>query len=177
MGKRICSIPGCGKPHRARGWCFMHYCRWKRNGEPGEAEPRRVQGLPLEDRFWAKVDRTNTCWNWTGALTYGYGRFSLHTKVVQAHRFSYELLVGPIPEGLQLDHLCRNHSCVNPIHLEPVTGRVNVLRGNTIVAEQAARTHCPKGHAYDDANTRIDAKRCRHCRACQRERARLIRQR
>src|SRR5450755_3951408 len=75
-----------------------------------------------EERFWARVDKqTDGCWVWTGALRTGYGTLSVSGKNVPAHRFSYELLVGIIPDGLQIDHLCRNRACVNPEHLEPVT--------------------------------------------------------
>lgn len=128
----------------------------------------------VERRFWRKVDRSAGgagCWVWTACLnSYGYGQFAATGRQVQAHRFSYELLIGAIPHGLDIDHLCRNRACVNPAHLEPVTRRVNLLRGETIVAECAAKTECPVGHVYDDANTRIDRRGARRCRACHRER-------
>ena len=95
----------------------------------------RKQG-PITPRFWAKVEKTsdiNACWNWLGAKTKGYGNFSYGGrggKTVRAHRFSYILINGPIPDGLALDHLCRNTLCVNPAHLEAVTDRVNFLRSH-----------------------------------------------
>src|ERR1035437_6893898 len=101
-------------------------------------------------RFWAKVDKTEDCWNWTAHTDgMGYGQLAKpgqHGGLVVAHRFAYELLVGPIPEGLQLDHLCRNRACVNPDHLEPVTRRVNILRGVGFGAVNAKKTECPRGH-------------------------------
>jgi hypothetical protein len=83
----------------------------------------------LLPRFWARVHHDDGCWMWTGTLNKGYGMFSFGGKTRRAHRFAYEALVGPIPEGLALDHLCRNPACVNPAHLEPVTWRENVYRG------------------------------------------------
>ncbi|MBO0885095.1 MAG: HNH endonuclease [Mycobacterium sp.] len=86
-----------------------------------------------------------------------------------AHRIAYTWLVGPIPEGFDLDHLCRVRSCVNPAHLEPVPRRTNLLRGRTIPAANAAKTHCPHGHPYDDTNT-VRNKTGRLCLACRRAR-------
>src|SRR5690348_1907218 len=108
-----------------------------------------------EQRFWAKVDRRGPgeCWTWQATQTNGYGQFKIDGKQRYAHRVSYELTVGPIPDGLQIDHLCRNRACVNPAHMEPVTPRVNTLRGIGGAAARAARTHCPRGHAYTAENT------------------------
>lgn len=89
-----------------------------------------------------------------------------------AHRFAYELLVGPIPTGLTLDHLCRRPACVNPSHLEPVSLRDNILRGEGPVALGARVTHCPQGHPYDLFNTYIDPSGTRRCRTCHREQRR-----
>ncbi len=89
---------------------------------------------PAEQRFWAKVSKTDECWLWTGSKNDGYGKFRpvANQRPVLAHRYAYELLVGPIPRDLTLDHLCRVHSCVNPEHLEPVTRRENILRGKAV---------------------------------------------
>ncbi len=120
------------------------------------------------ERFWAKVDKTaeNGCWNWTaGKIPQGYGQFNLtHKTACKAHRFAYIALVGPIPDGLVLDHLCRNRACVNPDHLEPVTQGTNARRGDA-GAHNASKTHCPAGHPYSDANTE-HARRGRRCRTC-----------
>lgn len=109
------------------------------------------------------------CWVWIGDATpRGYGRFmNQNGKVVRAHRVFYELLRGPIPDGLSIDHLCRVTSCVNPDHLEAVTNKENVLRGIGPTARNAKKTHCPLGHEYDAANTRHD-KKSRFCRECKR---------
>lgn len=124
----------------------------------------------LEDRFWEKVDKNgeNGCWNWTAALTgSGYGNFHLGDRNSVAHRLSYLWLVGEVPDGLDLDHLCRNRKCVNPSHLEPVTRQENLLRGLTIPAEHASKTHCPNGHEFNKENTYI-TNNARHCRKCRR---------
>lgn len=107
------------------------------------------------------------CWLWSGCTgSGGYGRVSVGGKQMPAHRFIYELLIGEIPHGLQLDHLCRVRNCVNPSHLEPVTGRVNILRGEGPCAQHARKTHCPQGHPYDAANTYLHKGKYRYCRIC-----------
>lgn len=123
--------------------------------------------MTTAERFWAKVDRSGECWVWIGWRTSGgYGGFDLTEPEagghIPAHRFAYEQEVGPIPPGLELDHLCRNTACVRPDHLEAVTHRENVLRGNGITAQAARRTHCPRGHAYD-YRTKAGDRRCRTC--------------
>lgn len=124
----------------------------------------------VEDRFWSKVDRSNPdgCWPWIGYRNAGgYGRFHWG-RTQQVHRIAYELLVGPIPDGLDLDHLCRNRGCVNPAHLEPVTNRENILRGQTLPASEIMRTECPYGHPYTPENTYTNPRGQRHCRTCRR---------
>lgn len=130
--------------------------------------------MPWPERFWEKVDRTQSCWIWTGALVNGYGviRASGSRRMLKAHRVAYELMVGSIPEGLVIDHLCRNPACVNPAHLEPVTQRVNVLRGNAPAAQQVHITHCPRGHEYNIENTYWQGRK-RSCRICRRDRHRV----
>jgi len=134
---------------------------------------------PVEERFWEKVDRTGTCWLWTGSCKWnGYGQFKLTsaTAPVLAHCFAYQLLVGPIPEGLTLDHMCHNadvtcqgglgcihRRCVNPSHLEPVTNRENHQRAAT------RTTNCANGHARTLETTYRRPKGTRECRICQRE--------
>lgn len=120
----------------------------------------------LPARVGAKIDFTGPCWLWTaGKSGNGYGRirWGAQHKETPAHRVVYEILIGPIPQGMDLDHLCRTPACVNPEHLEPVTHRVNMLRGNTIVALHAAKTACPRGHTYDAV---IPSSGKRYCRTC-----------
>ena len=120
-----------------------------------------------------------SCWEWTGAKWKGYGQFGTQItpgkwRNVKAHRFAYEMFVGPIPEGLQLDHLCRNPGCVNPDHLEPVTNRENGLRGTSPAAVHAKATHCVNGHEFTPENTyRPPGKNERACRECQRINGRI----
>jgi hypothetical protein len=129
---------------------------------------------PPEERFWAKVERRpDGCWVWTSTLGGGgYGTFSIggrQGRQVKAHRFAYEIVRGEIPEGLDLDHLCRVRACVNPDHLEPVTRSENVRRGlvpQLVRERQAAKTQCPRGHPYDEANTYVTPDGRRNCRTC-----------
>jgi hypothetical protein len=105
-------------------------------------------------RFLAGVEKTETCWLWRKCISAsGYGLFSFNQKTTRAHRFSYELHIGPIPWGLQLDHLCKIKNCVNPDHLEAVTARENVLRSDGITARLARWTHCKRGHEFTSENT------------------------
>lgn len=133
---------------------------------------------PPEERFWAKVDQDgpNGCWIWTAyTMTNGYGLFGLtKSKMSLAHRFAYQDLVGPIPEGLVIDHLCRVRNCVNPAHMEVVTQIENVRRGNA-GKNHSEKTHCPQGHEYTPENTYETPSRKggRLCRRCRRERNRV----
>lgn len=105
------------------------------------------------------------CWMWDGQIAdNGYGKFYV---TMGAHRAAYTALVGAIPAGLQIDHLCRNRACVNPAHLEPVSPSENQRRAGGIIAKNMAKTACPRGHAYTTSNTRSKNKR-RHCRTCAR---------
>lgn len=143
--------------------CRRCLARWARRGNPP---------TPPIQRFTEKLERdpSSGCWLWTAGLnTEGYGRFWDGQVNVYAHRWSYEHHVGPIPDGLHIDHLCRTRHCVNPAHLEVVTLAENNRRAPHALR---ARTHCKYGHRYTPANTRRDARGVRHCRTCTREESR-----
>ncbi len=115
------------------------------------------------------VNLDSDCWLWAGAtLPHGYGQFRDGDKVWKAHRWSYTYAKGPIPNGLQLDHLCRVRNCVNPDHLEPVTAKENSMRGDT-GKNNADKTHCPHGHLYSGDNLYIRPDKARACNICKRK--------
>ena len=124
------------------------------------------------ERTMSYISKSNDCWVWLGKpASTGYGQIGFgkrsERKTRNAHRVVYELLVGDIPEGKQLDHLCRNRMCVNPAHLEPVTQRENLLRGDTIPAKNSSKTNCIRGHKLTVDNTRDYAGRGgRQCKTC-----------
>jgi hypothetical protein len=179
--RRTCSFPGCGAPHKCQGWCGKHYQRWLKYGDPAFVLVDR-DATP-EERFWRRVDKGDGtgCWLWTGYLDPdGYGMFPLeHRRPVLVHRYAFTLLMGPIPDGLTLDHVrangCISTACVKaiadehgPAHLEAVTNHENLLRGNGFVGINARKTHCKRGHPFDDANTHVNRAGSRECLACRR---------
>lgn len=174
MGDATCSIPDCEKKPYGRGWCQMHWSRWRRHGNPHAPSN---QGLDPLDRFFSKVNVDGPCWEWIGQLgAQGYGVFSFQRKDTAAHRWIYQRLVGPVPAQLELDHLCRNRSCVNPDHLEPVTHKENVLRGSGVAAMHARKTHCIRNHELSGSNLRVRLKAGKYvervCRQCFNDRRR-----
>lgn len=163
-----------------RGSHRWHVERWQR---PAIAALEPLWwGLP--PRFWAKVavgpapsyaPLLGSCWMWTGAMAgpgaekYGYLR--VDGKTIKAATLAYEAMVGPVPDGLHLDHLCRVRGCIRPTHLEPVTVQENMLRGIGPSAVNARKTHCPQGHPYDAENTGL-YRGSRYCKECNRTRVR-----
>jgi hypothetical protein len=162
--------------------------------EQGKTRPRQQYTLDARaaGRLWRRVRKDGPipahrpdlgpCWPWTGSCTAnGYGQFHVRLdsgpwSVTVAHRVAYELTIGPIPDGLVLDHLCRNRACARPDHLEPTTDAANILRGTGWSARHARKTHCPQGHAYDERNTHVDKNGMRHCRTCDADRHRARRE-
>lgn len=137
----------------------------------------RCDGNEVLKRFPEKfqervVIEPNGCWRWTGKLNpvSGYGSFYVSgDRYHPAHRYAYEFIFGPITDGLEPDHLCRNRWCACPFHMEPVTHRENVRRSTSPVAKQMAQTHCIRGHEFNKENTLIKKSRKKQCRICDRE--------
>lgn len=181
MVPNFCSAPECDQPHKVRGYCMPHYRKLRIYETPCTAWPT----TPLAERLWARVDvrSSSECWPWTGPVTKaGYGLIGRGRRaegISPVHRVAYELSVGPIAEGLQVDHTCHNDTscvggdgcehrrCCNPNHLEAVPLQVNVARGNAGIY-QTFKTHCPKGHEYTPENTFRNSGG-RGCKVCRRE--------
>lgn len=170
-----CSESECDRASHCRGWCRPHYVKFTR--------PSRAAGRPRPspaERFWAKVDKNGPvpaersdlgpCWLWTGA-TSGNGRYGCFGATpgatVRSHRFSFEEANGPLADGDEPDHLCKVTLCVRPTHLEAVTHRENVLRGNSFAAVNAVKTQCINGHPYTPETTRTMKNGGRQCVACE----------
>ena len=170
LRESVCQC-GCGKDSGV-------YARTERGhvaGEPRQFLPghRATNGVvPAFDRLMAVIEGLDPeeCWEWPGVPRKGYGRIGIGGRIIPAHRYAYEQIVGPIPEGLVLDHLCRNKVCVNPRHLEPVTNRENVLRGDAAHVHNTGR--CKNGHSVEGADRWVDKTGRVHCLRCSRERRR-----
>lgn len=170
---------GCGK--EAGVYIFTRRRDNQIEGAPKRFLHGHYKRPPVEQRFWNKVDKNGPvpsfrpdlgpCWIWLGGKIEGYGSFWKPSVHILAHRFSYELAKGPIPKGLEPDHLCRVPACVNPDHLEAVTRRVNILRGANQVAIQIRKTHCKNGHPLQGENLAKSYLRRGHrvCRICVRK--------
>jgi hypothetical protein len=182
---RVCVVEGCGKVHDSQGYCQLHAKRWRKRGDP-LLGGRKV--IPAEERFWAFVPvRGDGCWEWSGSVTEkGYGQFGdgRRPNNVRAHRFSWELANGPIPDGRIVLHSCDNPPCVNPAHLRLGSDAENtadmIAKGRAawqknpsppriklVKPQPLARTHCRRGHEYTPDSTGWNS-RGRHCRSCKR---------
>lgn len=144
-------------------------------GRTKNAIEQKASQLGLtRDKFRAfvrktKYDKCTSCLEWIGSKEdkMGYGKF-VYENGQYAHRYSYEYFIGPIPDGMTIDHLCENPSCVNPFHLTLATQRDNILRGNNICARNARKTHCKRGHEFTPENTMLLRGGRRQCRECTR---------
>lgn len=144
-------------------------------GTTRKATVRKSRTTP--EKVLARLDTSDpdSCWLWPGAVRPdGYGVVSVADKTRPVHRYLYEQLVGPVPDGLQLDHLCRVRHCCNPAHLEPVTGKENVLRGIGHSAENARKDVCQEGHPLTGDNVYVRPSGARNCRTCHREKNRVF---
>jgi hypothetical protein len=172
-----CLIDDCHKPPKGRGWCSAHYERWRKYGDP-----LATFLPPVELRWQSQVAiQAPGCWIWTGPVNvYGYGRFRVRdgrglSEI--AHRAVWQLIVGPIPNDLSLDHLCRVKRCVNPDHLEPVTHAENCRRGHSPGARARRDNRCKWGHEFTPENTLTDTRGHRICRTCNINNSRARRER
>lgn len=167
MSYAECSIEGCQGAVEARGWCNPHYQRWYAYGDPEFHPPTP------EEKFWSRVEKSDGCWLWTGPLHSGGKTGYGWTGKKLAHRQAYEYAVGPIPDGLQLDHLCRVRLCVRPEHLEPVTQKENIRRGDAPSTVAARTGKCQRGHLLSGRNLYVvPATGAHRCQACVNDRQR-----
>ncbi len=179
MADGTCSVDGCGGKHRAHGWCNKHYNRWRRHGDP-----LALVHLPFPESLLQRMEpQPNGCIHYTGGLSgQGYGAINRKGVMVGAHRMAYEHFVGPIPDGMSVDHECHNRDsscpggptclhrrCVNWRHLAPKTNTENLAASPTSVSSiNAAKTHCKHGHEFTPENTYTAPKGGRSCRTCMR---------
>lgn len=172
---RICAFEGCGKKHYGKGFCAGHYQQLIGHGILCPLRSGRPNGSPpiieVDERPCPNQSLAGPCHVYRGTITQkGYGQTSINGKSVMVHRYVWEQTNGPIPKGLEIDHQCRVRACCNVQHLRVVTKKVNLTENVVGSCWQLlkARTHCPLGHPYDEANTYRNKFGCRSCRSCNR---------
>lgn len=168
--KPECTIPGCHLEGNnfGFGWCYKHYRRYHRHGDPF-ATSRIVGDDMARFKSYVTIGEPDECWNWEGSVDdAGYGHFFLKGRVRGAYVASRILLEGEDSDGYDVDHLCRNPTCVNPRHLDVVTHQENIIRGTAPAAVNHEKTHCHIGHPFDEENTYYNpdgnSRQCRECR-------------
>lgn len=160
------STPLARQTDKQKGWVKGQPVKFILNHHTRQRRRHRIGSTIFRDSF--RVVESG-CWEWTGPVNRGgYGKWSQRGQYFAAHRFSFEVHVGPIPKGLTLDHLCRNTRCVNPEHLEPVSGRENTLRGANPPARNFRKTACKRGHPFTPENTYTFGRNFRQCILCRR---------
>lgn len=167
MAAKECEEPGCANernPHAGYRRCMRCYQSHRRAGTLNKLKPTNLHAATAEEKFYRMTTATKSCWWWEGPVNQsGYGVLTHDYQSTYAHRWSWEHLMGAIPEGFTIDHLCANKLCVNPEHLETVSIAVNSSR------RHGNRVFCPRGHSLDDAYERPDGDG-RQCLTCVRER-------
>lgn len=180
---RMCEFPGCDKKHDAKGLCHSHYSqKWKGKNLKPLHEKWRKRGTPPRVQYCEVPclvpELDGPCHEWIRFKTKdGYGRISVNGKDILVHRYVWEQVNGPIPEGLFVDHKCRNRACCNVNHLRVVTKKINAIENSdSPTAINAKKTHCKNGHEFNEKNT-YRTKNGRHCIVCQRNNVRRWRKR
>lgn len=179
--ERPCKFPGCKKPLFTRGFCSGHFQQLRLRKKMSQLRNKRPRGtLPVIE--YQKVPclvpgLIGPCYEWTRGKSNGYGRVGLSNgSRIYIHRYVWELANGKIPDGMEIDHRCRNRACCNVDHLRIVTHKVNSTENvvGAIWQLRKAKTHCKRGHPFDEENTYATKNGGRHCRACARQRNRKL---
>lgn len=166
----LCSVEGCDNNRRTNTFCYKHNWAFRKYGDPLGANGYLPRNATPGEKILMRsyIDPETGCREWEGSHdTQGYGKLRINGVYRNTHRIAYEAFVGPIPEGLVLDHLCRNHGCCEVAHLEAVTFRENLLRGEGWAGKNYRKTQCKRGHPYDEKNTGYrNNGTTRWCKAC-----------
>ena len=176
--KKICSFPGCGKVKESRSLCATHASQSRRGELLKVILPRRRRGSPprITCDEVSCPEMGTPCHVFRGSKTHGYGQIMINKKPVRVHRRCWETEVGPIPEGMFIDHVCRNRACCNVDHLRVVTPKVNSTENiiGTTWQKNGSKTHCKHGHPFDESSFKKKAsgKIHRVCMVCKKEKAR-----